>query len=301
MTNNSPITNATDPPVIRDYRSRSDPRWWLSRGFTGFVCFLLGAGIAGYAWYRMIIGASSVDDSPGPLAVLFVYLLVPVSILLLGIVFCFLGVFGRFLIVCHLKGKRHCSGSNSAGVEKWCDKLAMPIISVSLLSRVNRVIMCIAAIFTASIVFFSFSQRGLSNNESGYRRGLAENGIRLRMGMRRIEPTWTCFSSIHGKDTWMIDGNKDTTAAKVVTHNRNILLVSEADRYFSGRVVSIGDGMPEETITLVCDYTSKQLEIVYIGDSTEIKSWISDAGTNNQACLDVIARVKKRWRIGNGR
>ena len=133
-----------------------------------------------------------------------------------------------------------------------------------------------------------------SNLKSAYRRGLAENPVRLKIGMRPIEPARKCFRSINGKDEWLSNPN-DTTAAKVVKHGNNGTLLWETDSYASGRKFTFIQGEHEEEIKLHCDYLAGQLSLIYLGDDKEIRAWVEDAGTNNPACLAVIARIRAKW------
>ena len=133
-----------------------------------------------------------------------------------------------------------------------------------------------------------------SNLKSAYRRGLAENPVRLKIGMRPIEPAWKCFRSINGKDEWLSNPN-DTTAAKVVKHGKNGTPLWETDSYANGRTFTTVDGEHAEEIKLHCDYSSGQLSLAYLGDDKEIRAWVEEAGTNNPACLTVIAQVRAKW------
>lgn len=145
------------------------------------------------------------------------------------------------------------------------------------------------------MLWFSGCKPSFSNVESAYRRGLAENPTREKIGMRTIEPSWVCFRSIDGQDEWLVDAKKDTAAAKIVKHDSSGALVWETDSYLSGRIVTRDDNKFQEEIKLHCDYSSVQLRLLYLGDDREINSWIEDAGTNNTACLAVLKRVTAKW------
>jgi hypothetical protein len=136
---------------------------------------------------------------------------------------------------------------------------------------------------------------GFSNTESAYRRGLAENPTRAKIGMRTIEPSWVCFRSIDGQDEWLIDAKKDIAARKVVKHDARGSLLSETDSYLSGRVVIMDDNKFPEEIKLHCDYLSGRLRLIYLGDDKEITFGVDNAATNNAACLALIKRVTERW------
>ena len=132
------------------------------------------------------------------------------------------------------------------------------------------------------------------NIESAHRRGLAENDIRIKFGMRRVSPDWICFRSINHLDEWVTDLRKDNAAVKAVKHDAQSLLLWEEDRYRSGKIVDIDDARVEEEIVLTCDYVSSQLAISYIGIDREIKAAI-EAATTNQKRLEVIRRAKLKW------
>ncbi len=120
------------------------------------------------------------------------------------------------------------------------------------------------------------------------------------MGMRLIEPSWVCFRSDNGKDEWLSDPNRENSAAKVVVHEPNGSLRSETDSYLSGRTIERDDNKFSEEIKLQCDYASGQLRLTYLGDDKDIRSSVDAARTNNNNCLDVVARVKAKW-FGNKR
>lgn len=134
----------------------------------------------------------------------------------------------------------------------------------------------------------------IPNIASAHQRGLAENPKREKMGLRRIEASWICFRSIDGEDEWVTDLKTDTAAVKVVKRGTTGSLQWEIDSYWSGRLVMMDDSKFQEEIKLYCDYTSGQLEIIYLGDDREIRSWAEDARTNPLR-LEVIERVKSKW------
>ena len=93
--------------------------------------------------------------------------------------------------------------------------------SLQWLKRPNLIGLC------GALVCFLGCKPDFSNNEAAYRRGLAENPIRAKIGMRTIEPSWICFRSEQGQDDWYVDPKKDTAAVKVVQHDTEGLLVWE--------------------------------------------------------------------------
>ena len=136
-----------------------------------------------------------------------------------------------------------------------------------------------------------------SNIESAYRRGLAENPKREKIGMTRIEPSWICFRSIEGQDEWIIAAKKEVSTFKVVAHAADGAILWETDSYSSGRVVTMDDNIFQEEIKLYCDYASGDLRIIYLGDDGEISRWIQGAIGINAECLKVIDRVKLKWKL----
>jgi hypothetical protein len=137
--------------------------------------------------------------------------------------------------------------------------------------------------------------RQIEHIEAAHKRGLAENPIRGKIGLREIQPAWICFRSISGVDEWLSQPN-DIAAVKTVERSESGSLVSEADIYLSGRKARVDDQTLDEALTLYYEYKSNEISLSYIGTDKTINSWIENAG-NNQERLNVVKLVKAKWGI----
>jgi hypothetical protein len=146
-----------------------------------------------------------------------------------------------------------------------------------------------------ALILMTGCNRNLPNLKIPYQRGLAENPKREKVGLRLIEPSWICFRSINGKDEWIADPKRDSAAIKIVRHDMDGALLLETDSYPSGRYVELNDVRFEEEIALQYDYITGEMEIIYLGDDREIRSWIDDSKKDNAQCLKVISKVQSKW------
>jgi hypothetical protein len=159
-------------------------------------------------------------------------------------------------------------------------------------SPFNRIGAILSVSFVA-VIISGCKPQSLPNIPTAYARGMAENALREKAGLRLIEPSWICYQSIDNKDLWMADPKTDVAAVKIVRHRNDGTLLTEADRYWSGRLVKVDDDdQVQEELTLVYDYTTSSSELVYIGDDGQIETWCSRA-KSTQDCLEVIDKVKK--------
>jgi hypothetical protein len=150
-----------------------------------------------------------------------------------------------------------------------------------------RLILLVAAGLSTS------NAQRIQHNEDAHVRALAENTQRTRIGLRPVGKDWICFRSSHGKDEW-IANEADKAAVKVVRRDARGQLLSEEDRYLSGKWATVDEAVLEEELVLTYDYASKQMEVSYIGSNPEIKRELEHAKTN-QGRLDLVKRVKSQW------
>lgn len=150
-------------------------------------------------------------------------------------------------------------------------------------------------VLLAASLFLGGCHKRIEHIESAHKRGLAENPIRIKIGLREIQSAWICFRSISGVDEWLSQPN-DTSAVKTVERSESGSLVSETDFYWSGRKTRVDDQTLDETLTLYYEYKSNEISLSYIGTDRSIKSWIENASSNYNR-LNVVKLMKAKWGI----
>lgn len=150
----------------------------------------------------------------------------------------------------------------------------------------------LSALTLLGLVVAGCSPRGVTDKET------EENVLREKLGLRRIQEDWICFSDLGGKDVWHAPGG-DTAALKIVRRDAEGKPLLEEDRYHSGKTVRVfeaEDADLQEEVVLSYDYRTGRMELSYIGNDEDIKRAINRADSN-QDRLGIVAQVRKKWGV----
>jgi hypothetical protein len=123
-----------------------------------------------------------------------------------------------------------------------------------------------------------------------------ENPERVRVGMRAVQTNWFFYGAQFGADDW-----KETESgyqAKRIQRDKNGNPLWEEDFYYSGKTyVDANGGTCWEHITARYDYSSKKLEMFYMGITPGLSDRfpLGDYKASNERKLEKLDETLKAW------